>query len=162
VVQIQEASRTDLMIRMIVAAARDHGPAVFVVGSSAEELLIADAIVRHRVPVELVAVGAESDPIRAYLTRLYGLDDGRIRTADSLKRALFGKLARITARRGSAGGPVPAYEYDADHGMLRFNPLTEWSDGDLRAALEAAGVEHFEPSSRAPATQRAQAYSLAA
>ena len=161
-VQIQEASRTDLMVRMIAAAARDHGPAVFVVGSSPEELLIADAIVRHRVPVELVAVGGDSGAIRAYLTRLYGLDDERIRTADTVERAVFGKLALITARRGSAGGPVPPYEYDAGYGMLRFNPLAAWSDAELRAALQSGDVRHFELAPRAPAPRRVQAHSLAA
>ena len=161
-VQIQEASRIDLMIRMIAAAARDHGPAVFVVGASAEALLIVDAIVRHRVPVELVAVGPDSGAIRAYLTRLYGLDEDRIRTADTMDRAVFGKLALISARRGSAGGPLPAYEYDPDHGMLRFNPLAGWNDAELRAALHTGGVECLELAPRAPAPRRVEACSLAA
>ena len=141
-VQIQEASRSDLMVRLVAAAARDHGPAVFVLGASAEELLIADVIVRHRVPAELVAVGPESDVVHAYMTRLYELDPSRVRAVDSLPVALFGRNARITAARGSAGSPLQPYEYDCANGMLKFNPLAGWSDADVRACLGRRGVGH--------------------
>ena len=119
---------------MIAAAGRDHGPAVFVLGPSAEDLLIADVIVGHRLPVDLVAVGAESGPLRSYLTRLYGFASDRIRVAETLKDALFGRKAWITAARGS----VPAYEYEATYGLLRFNPLAEWTDAEVRSCDDAA------------------------
>jgi hypothetical protein len=149
VVQIQEASRSELMVRMIVGAARDHGPAVFVLGASAEALLIADGIVRNRLPVELAAVGPEADVLRTHVTRLYDLDASRVRRADSLERALFGKSARIAAGRGTVGNPPPPYEYDAVHSMLKFNPLAGWTDAELHAHLSAEGIELFEPAARA-------------
>src|SRR4051812_26481966 len=97
VVQIQEASRFDLMVRMIANAARDHGPAVFVLGDSAEDLMIVDVIVRNRIPVALVAAGTGAGVLAAFVTRLYDLDVSRVRTAESIARAVFGKNARITS-----------------------------------------------------------------
>ena len=142
-VQIQEASKSDLMVRLIAAAARDHGPAVFVLGASAEERLIADVILGYRIPVELVALGADADILRADLTRLYDLDSDRVRSADTLEGALFGKQARITARCGASGNSLPPYEYDAVLGMLRFNPLAGWSEAEVRNCLESRGIGHF-------------------
>jgi hypothetical protein len=142
VVQIQEADRTDLTVRLIAAAARDHGPAVFVLGTSLADRVLADLVVRHRIPVDLVAVGAEADAVRTCLIRVYDHGVDRVRTAYTLADALFGKQARLTSGRGAG---VPPYEYDADHGMLRFNPLAGWSDDELRAFAAAEHIEPYEP-----------------
>ena len=157
-VQIQEASRTDLMVRLIAAAARDHGPAVFVLGPSIADMVLADVIVRNRIPVDLVAVGAEGDALRTWVSRLYDLDAGRVRTADTLAEALFGKQARVTSGRGAA---MPPYEYDANHGMLRFNPLAGWSDAELRAFVAAEHIDPYEPAGH-PHASRPDAERVAA
>src|SRR4051812_22840193 len=145
VVQIQEASKSELMVRMIAAAARDHGPAVFVLGPSVEALVLVEAIVRNRIPVELAAVGANTSELREHVARGYDVDVSRIRAADTIDRAFFGKNARITSRREQPGNAVPPYEYDAVHGMLRFNPLAGWTDAELRRCAHAQGIELFQP-----------------
>ena len=146
-VQIQEASRTDLMVRLIAAAARDHGPAVFVLGASMDDMVVVDAIVRNRIPVDLVAVGADAGALRAHVTRLYDLDADRVRTAETPAEALFGKNARISSRRGAGVAP---YEYDASHGMLRFNPVAAWTDAEVRDFVAAEHIEAYEPQDARP------------
>ena len=150
-VQIQEASRTDLMVRMIAAAARDHGPAVFVLGTSIEDMVVVDAIVRNRIPVDLVAVGAEAETLQTYVTRLYDLGADRVRTAETTAEAFFGRNARIASGRGAG---VPPYQYDAGHGMLKFNPLAGWSDAEVRAFVAAEHIEPYEPAARPYAARR--------
>jgi hypothetical protein len=144
VVQIQEASRSDLMVRMVAAAARDHGPAVFAIGESAEDLVIASVIVRRRMPIELVAVGDEQEALRGRVARACGFDPARVRAAPTLEAALFGKNAWITGARGAAGKTVPAYEYEARYGLLRFNPLAAWSEAEVSAWLAAERVTAVE------------------
>ena len=136
-VQIQEASLADLMVHMVAAAARDHGPAVFVLRGTAEDLLIAHVIQSRRLPVELVALAGENSAAARAVAEGSGGDPSRIRIADSLDAALFGKQAWITSRRASPGNPVPPYEYNADCGMLKFNPLSAWTDADVRSHLAA-------------------------
>ena len=157
-VHIKEASRIDLMVRLIAAAARDHGPAVFVLGTSLGDLVLADVIVRNRIPVDLVAVGAQADALRTYVTRLYDLGAERVRFADSPAEALFGKQARLTSGRGAG---VPPYEYDARHGMLRFNPLAGWSDDELAAFAAAERIDAFESAAQ-PHAARPDAHRVAA
>lgn len=150
-VQIKEASRADLMVRLIAAAARDHGPAVFVLGTSLGDMVLADVIVRNRIPVDLVAVGADADDLRTYLSRLYDLGAGRIRTADTLDEALFGKQALISPGRGPGAAP---YAYDAGCRMLRFNPLAGWSDADLRAYAATEHIDSYEAAGETYAGRR--------
>lgn len=57
-----------------------------------------------------------------------------IRKVEPLRRALLGKRAWITGlRRGqSAGrGQVAVQEFDAGHGLAKFNPLAEWSEAEV-------------------------------
>lgn len=57
-----------------------------------------------------------------------------IRKVEPLRRALAGKGAWITGlRRGqSAGrGAVAVQEFDAVHGLAKFNPLADWSEQDV-------------------------------
>jgi phosphoadenosine phosphosulfate reductase len=54
-----------------------------------------------------------------------------IRKVEPLGRALAGKRAWITGqRRGQAAGraELPAREFDAAHGLEKFNPLAEWTE----------------------------------
>jgi phosphoadenosine phosphosulfate reductase len=54
-----------------------------------------------------------------------------IRKVEPLGRALAGKRAWVTGqRRGQAAGraELPAREFDAAHGLEKFNPLAEWTE----------------------------------
>src|SRR3954466_6084118 len=144
-VQIQEASRTDMLVRTLKAAAGDHGPAAFYVEGTAEDAVIAHAILSARVDIELftVAAVATSSACAAFIESIrsrYGYEI-RVYTpevaasqyaglcgfgvADPFKLALLGKRAGIAGRRRDAGSrhTVAPYEYDAAHGLLKFNPL---------------------------------------
>jgi 3'-phosphoadenosine 5'-phosphosulfate sulfotransferase (PAPS reductase)/FAD synthetase len=162
-VQIQEASRSELVLRMMAAAARDHGPAVFVLGASAEDLLIAHVIVSARLDVEIVTLDTTyAFEMRKRLAGACDCTRTQVRRVDTLDCAVFGHNAWITSRRDASGNSVEAYEYDAKLGVLRFNPLAAWTHTHVREYLAANGVAAIEPDSGGaridvPATQRAAA-----
>ena len=57
-----------------------------------------------------------------------------IRKVEPLRRALAGRKAWITGlRRGqsSARAEVAVKEFDAGHGIAKFNPLADWSEEDV-------------------------------
>jgi phosphoadenosine phosphosulfate reductase len=59
-----------------------------------------------------------------------------IRKVEPLKRALAGKRAWITGlRREHSAGRVQLaeHEFDAAHGLDKFNPLSAWSEGEVWA-----------------------------
>jgi hypothetical protein len=147
-VQIQEASRCDLALHMIAAAARDHGPAVLVLGCADEDRLLAELVLSEGLPVELVTVAADAEH-REPTLEACGSGGVRIRVAESLERALFGKNAWITPRRAAADA-LPPYEYDAAYAVLRFNPLAAWSEAQVRDELRARGIRHTDGDVRVP------------
>jgi hypothetical protein len=147
-VQIQEASRSDLVLHMISAAARDHGPAVVVLGGADEDRLLAELVLSEGLAVELLSLDEHGD--RGLTFETYGRDPSRIRTVESLEQALFGKNAWITSRRAAAGSPIPLYEYEATHGVLRFNPLAAWTDAQVQDELRARGMADTHGEPRAP------------
>ena len=57
-----------------------------------------------------------------------------IRKVEPLRRALAGKRAWITGLRAgqsAARGGIATEEMDEVHGLKKFNPLADWSDGDV-------------------------------
>ena len=114
--QLHEATRSELLLRMLTRAARDHGPCAFVPGAHVEDAVVVDAILSARLPIEILAV------------------DSRRPDADTLAE----KNALITSVRGEdahSGAAVPPYEYDAALGVLKFNPLAEWTTADVQRYL---------------------------
>jgi phosphoadenosine phosphosulfate reductase len=68
-----------------------------------------------------------------------------VRKVEPLRRALAGKGAWITGlRRGqSAGrGAVAVQEFDALHGLPKFNPLADWSENDVWTYIRAHDVPY--------------------
>jgi phosphoadenosine phosphosulfate reductase len=66
-----------------------------------------------------------------------------IRKVEPLRRALLGKSAWITGLRRSQAVTRHALaerEFDAVHGIPKFNPLAGWSDADIWAYLRAFAV----------------------
>jgi hypothetical protein len=148
-VQIQEASRSDLALHMIAAAARDHGPAVLVLDVSDEVRLLADLVLSEGLAVELVTVASDAERCEPAL-EAYRRDAAGVRVTETLERALFGKNAWITPRRAAGGKPLPQYEYDAVHGVLRFNPLAGWTEAQVHDELRARGIGHTHRDVRVP------------
>lgn len=58
----------------------------------------------------------------------------RIRKVEPLQRALAGKKAWITGQRrqqSSTRSELQVEEFDAGHGLAKFNPLADWSENDV-------------------------------
>ena len=68
-----------------------------------------------------------------------------IRKVAPLKRALHGKKAWLTGMRRSQSvtrAELPVSEWDEDHGLQKFSPLTDWSNGDVWAYIKAFDVPY--------------------
>ncbi|SFK30245.1 phosphoadenylyl-sulfate reductase [Methylophaga sulfidovorans] len=68
-----------------------------------------------------------------------------LRKVVPLNRALSGKKAWITGMRRSQSvtrSELPVSEWDGDHGLQKFSPLTDWSNGNVWAYLRANDVPY--------------------
>ena len=68
-----------------------------------------------------------------------------VRKTEPLARALAGKGAWITGLRRAQSvtrSDVAVEEFDAVHGLPKFNPLVDWSDDDVWAYIRAHGVPY--------------------
>jgi phosphoadenosine phosphosulfate reductase len=68
-----------------------------------------------------------------------------LRKVVPLNRALSGKKAWITGMRRSQSvtrSELPVSEWDDDHGLQKFSPLTDWSNGNVWAYLRANDVPY--------------------
>ena len=69
----------------------------------------------------------------------------QIRKVEPLSRALAGRDAWVTGLRRSQSTTrtdLPLREFDAAHGMMKFNPLAEWSVGEVWAYLRDRDVPY--------------------
>jgi phosphoadenosine phosphosulfate reductase len=68
-----------------------------------------------------------------------------IRKVEPLRRALAGKRAWITGQRraqSATRAALAAREHDVVHGIAKYNPLAEWTDGDVWAYVRANDVPY--------------------
>jgi phosphoadenosine phosphosulfate reductase len=68
-----------------------------------------------------------------------------VRKIEPLRRALAGKKAWITGIRREQAvtrGNLEVSTFDADNGLHKFNPLLEWSNGDVWAYIRQHNVPH--------------------
>jgi phosphoadenosine phosphosulfate reductase len=68
-----------------------------------------------------------------------------IRKVEPLKRALAGNKAWITGMRRSQAvtrADMPVEEYDADHGLTKFNPLADWTEKEVWEYIRTQGVPY--------------------
>jgi phosphoadenosine phosphosulfate reductase len=68
-----------------------------------------------------------------------------IRKVEPLARALEGKEAWITGQRREQAATRAALnlqEYDATHGMVKFNPLASWSEDQVWAIIRANDIPY--------------------
>ncbi len=69
----------------------------------------------------------------------------RIRKVEPLGRALAGKRAWVTGQRrsqSSTRAELAVQEDDAAHGMVKFNPLADWSEQDVWDYIRANDVPY--------------------
>jgi phosphoadenosine phosphosulfate reductase len=68
-----------------------------------------------------------------------------IRKTEPLARALAGRRAWITGQRRSQSltrNELAVSEFDATHGLHKFNPLAEWSDDEVWSYIRAQAVPY--------------------
>lgn len=68
-----------------------------------------------------------------------------IRKVKPLKRALAGKKAWLTGMRRTQAvtrSELPVSERDEEHGLQKFSPLTDWSNGDVWAYIRGFDVPY--------------------
>lgn len=68
-----------------------------------------------------------------------------IRKVEPLKRALAGKAAWITGMRRQQAvtrANMPVQEYDADHGLEKFNPLADWTEKEVWEYIRSNGIPY--------------------
>jgi phosphoadenosine phosphosulfate reductase len=69
----------------------------------------------------------------------------RIRKVEPLQRALSGKKAWLTGQRrsqSSTRATLDVQEYDAAHGLAKFNPLADWSEEDVWHYIRSTDVPY--------------------
>ncbi len=68
-----------------------------------------------------------------------------IRKVEPLRRALAGKRAWITGLRRAQSvtrGNLPVETFDTGHGMMKFNPLADWTEEEVWTYVRAHGVPY--------------------
>jgi phosphoadenosine phosphosulfate reductase len=168
--------------RLLVRVALEHAPAALASSLSAEDMVITDAILRHKLGIEIFTLDTERlhadtlnvvaairerygfevrvfhpdpAPVAEYVAK-FGRDafyqsvDLRkrcchIRKVEPLNRALEGKEAWITGQRreqAATRSDLKVQEYDGARGMVKFNPLADWSEEEVWAYIRAYDVPY--------------------
>ena len=108
---------------------------------------------RARYGIEIKVYRPDAAAVEGYVRRhgadaFYGSVELRkrcceIRKVEPLKRALAGKRAWITGQRreqSSTRTRLVEREFDATHGLEKFNPLAAWTEAEVREVLRAREV----------------------
>lgn len=69
----------------------------------------------------------------------------RLRKVEPLERALAGKAAWITGQRrdqATTRAEMKIQEHDAAHGIVKFNPLADWSENDLWETIRDRNIPY--------------------
>ncbi|MDB5774917.1 MAG: adenylylsulfate reductase, thioredoxin dependent family protein [Herbaspirillum sp.] len=162
--------------------AAEFSPAVFASSLAAEDMVLTDLILRHKLDIGIFTLetgrlhaetlgmldriretyGYEVTPFRpepaaidAYVKQngrdaFYESVDMRkeccrIRKIEPLKRALAGNKAWVTGQRRAQSvtrAELHVQEDDAAHGMIKFNPLADWSEQDVWDYIRANQVPY--------------------
>jgi phosphoadenosine phosphosulfate reductase len=112
------------------------------------------SLVRERYGLGVSVYGPDTGALAQYVNRhgpdaFYGDLELRqrcceIRKVEPLKRALAGKRAWITGQRKDAQtrARLAVREYDAIHGLEKFNPLADWSEAEVWEYIRAHRVPY--------------------
>jgi len=168
--------------RLLVRVALEHAPAALASSLSAEDMVITDAVLRHKLGIEVFTLDtqrlhADTLNVITAIRERYGYDlrvlrpdpeavteyvvkFGRdafyesaelrkrcchIRKVEPLNRALEGKEAWITGQRRNQAvtrSDLKVQESDAARGMVKFNPLADWSEDEVWAYIRAFDVPY--------------------
>jgi phosphoadenosine phosphosulfate reductase len=119
-----------------------------------ETLAMLDTVKQHY-GYEIALFRPQTDAVQAYVAQngLNAFYDSiemrreccRIRKVEPLSRALAGNKAWITGQRraqSSTRAELAVQEDDPAHGMIKFNPLADWSEQDVWGYLRSNGVPY--------------------
>jgi len=119
-----------------------------------ETLAMVDKV-REHYGYEIALYRPQTDAVDAYVAQngLNAFYDSiemrreccRIRKVEPLSRALAGNKAWITGQRraqSTTRSELAVQEDDAAHGMVKFNPLADWSEQDVWDYLRSNGVPY--------------------
>ena len=161
----------DPTLELLRRVAREHAPASLASSLGAEDMVLTDLILEHRLGMEIFVldtgrlhrdtlelIGAircryghelrvirpDARALEAYVGA-FGRDAFynsaalrrrccQIRKVEPLARALDGRRAWITGLRRDQSAERAAtaiQEFDAEHGLPKFNPLADWSEQDV-------------------------------
>jgi len=175
-------SKTAELERLLVRVALEHAPSALASSLSAEDMVITDVILRHKLGIEIFTLDTQrlhGDTLNviAAIRERYGYDVavfrpdpqavagyvadfGRdafyesqdlrkrcchIRKVEPLNRALEGRESWITGQRreqAATRADLEVQEYDAAHGMVKFNPLAGWSEDQVWEYIRAFEVPY--------------------
>lgn len=116
---------------------REHGLNAF--RPAGEQVIRLDELRRAD---DVDAVTRELAPFIAHRQTCCG-----IRKVEPLNRALAGKKAWISGLRRAQSVTrkgLQLQEYDAEHGLAKFNPLVDWTENDVWAYIHHFGVPYNE------------------
>ena len=168
--------------RLLVRVALEHAPAALASSLSAEDMVITDVVLRHKLGIEIFTLDtqrlhADTLNVIAAVRARYGYDVrvfhpdpesvseyvanfGRdafyesqelrkrcchIRKVEPLNRALQGKDAWITGQRREQAvtrADLKLQEFDAARGIVKFNPLADWSEDEVWQYISAFEVPY--------------------
>ena len=97
---------------------------------------------RYRIPIAVITPDAAdieryvaaNGPNAFYDSQALRLECCSLRKVKPLRRALAGKQAWVTGQRREQSvtrHDLKTQEWDAEHGLHKFNPLADWSDDDV-------------------------------
>lgn len=177
----QKVPAVQALLRRIAV---EHAPAALASSLGAEDMVLADLILRDGLGIEvftldtgrlhnetyalLDAIAARygtrprvvfprADAVEDYVNS-YGINGFYssvelrkaccyIRKVEPLRRALAGKKAWITGlRRGQSAArqEVEVRSYDPENGLIKFNPLADWSEEEVWAYIRTRAVPYNE------------------
>jgi phosphoadenosine phosphosulfate reductase len=175
-------SRSDELQRALVRIAIEHAPATFASSLQAEDMVITDMILRHKLDIEIFTLDthrlhADTVNVISAIRERYGYKlrvlepdaaaaadyvsrHGRdafyesaelrkrccaIRKIEPLQRALRGKACWITGQRRAQSvtrADLQLQEFDAAHGLVKFNPLVDWNEDEVWAYIRLHKVPY--------------------
>lgn len=149
-------SAEDMVLTDMIARARlPIGVFVLDTGRLHPDTLALVSTVEERYGFEVRIHKPNSEAVVQYVKR-YGRDAFyddlelrrrccEIRKVEPLRRALAGKRAWITGQRrehAATRARLATHEYDAVHGLDKFNPLADWSEAEVWSYLRANRVPY--------------------
>jgi len=140
-------AQTEALLQEI---ARTHGKVALANSFGAEDMVLTHLIAKLSLPIAIFSLDTGRLPLETYdlmqkVGEAYPKSCCHIRKIAPLKRALSGLDAWITGLRRQQSPTrqdLGDREHDADNGLMKYNPLIEWTEKDIWAYIREHGVPY--------------------